>query len=168
MLRSPAKCRWYGHLTLNNVDDGDQVLLHKQSNTLSRSRQPWNRWTYSPSTSDRCICYYGLKGRQSSSACARPWSQFSMTLPWMHQLCLQSAAQSLTVSTKALQNAVRACAGDQWLSDAGGLVWAALGHSMRMPSMRRAIRGQPATPIAAGICWTALPSTRICAQPALG
>lgn len=46
------KSRWMGHLLLSNVDDGDQILLHKQSTTLSKLGQPWQRATFSPSSSD--------------------------------------------------------------------------------------------------------------------
>ena len=53
-------CRWMGHLKLHNVDDGDNVFMHKMSaNNWQRAQQKggqvdWPRWQYSPSTSDRC------------------------------------------------------------------------------------------------------------------
>ncbi|KAK9825088.1 hypothetical protein WJX74_007293 [Apatococcus lobatus] len=53
------KSRWMGHLKLHNIDDGDNVFMHKMSsNNWQRAQQEggkinWPRWQYSPSTSDR-------------------------------------------------------------------------------------------------------------------
>ncbi|KAK9789581.1 hypothetical protein WJX73_007380 [Symbiochloris irregularis] len=45
--------RWMGHLNLHNVDDGDQVLLHKQSSNYRYMKDSWQKATYSPATTDR-------------------------------------------------------------------------------------------------------------------
>ena len=50
-----------GHLKLHNIDDGDNVFMHKMSsNNWQRAQQEggkinWARWQYSPSTSDRYL-----------------------------------------------------------------------------------------------------------------